>query len=359
MMRNIECGKVNNLLSEYIDGALDAHLKKIINEHLTVCDICSEELRSLETVVNALQSLDRVNASDDFSEKVHKRIKSDSFFNKASHVAQFFSQTICFLFTSPKRKLSFQVIAALVIVVLTIFSVQEITKETPHMPSESKKSDITESSDKKRSKTSEKVYTAERESAVPFLQEQEETEEPQIITLTLAIRAEKSELSSIPLPYPSNEFPVMKGQREITREKAPPSLSENNFRKETSQPQIYRERPQMPEQQIMKPAKKKFTLEEGTSKGTSSKDKASLPPSSEAIIKIKKLIASVEGSVTSLSYDEHSGNPRFIHAVIPTRNFNDFLEKLKDIGDLKEALPQIPESGASSVNVKIKLLFLS
>lgn len=47
----MECAKIKQLLSEYVDGTLDEQRKAIIEGHLVKCKFCSEELVSLKAYV--------------------------------------------------------------------------------------------------------------------------------------------------------------------------------------------------------------------------------------------------------------------------------------------------------------------
>ncbi len=71
----MECSRVNQLFSEYIDGALDEKTRRTLEEHLTACESCAEDLRALRSSIAAFGSLDQVKAPVDFIEKVHARIE--------------------------------------------------------------------------------------------------------------------------------------------------------------------------------------------------------------------------------------------------------------------------------------------
>lgn len=70
----MECSRVSELFSEYIDGLLDEHTRQRVEEHLAGCAGCAEELRELRSCVGLLHSLDTVRAPADFLDKVHERI---------------------------------------------------------------------------------------------------------------------------------------------------------------------------------------------------------------------------------------------------------------------------------------------
>jgi len=65
----MECAGVKKLLSEYIDGSLDAQAGAAVKDHVSTCKGCKEELASLSAMVEALGSLEPVKAPADFLEK--------------------------------------------------------------------------------------------------------------------------------------------------------------------------------------------------------------------------------------------------------------------------------------------------
>ena len=71
----MECTKIKELLSEYIDQSLDIKTNEIVKEHLSSCKICSKELAVLENCISNVSSLKQVLAPVDFLQKVHQRIE--------------------------------------------------------------------------------------------------------------------------------------------------------------------------------------------------------------------------------------------------------------------------------------------
>lgn len=70
----MKCSRVRELLSEYMDGMLDAGSGEELSAHLSHCKECRAELRSLQACSSALGSLDRPQAPPLFLERVHERI---------------------------------------------------------------------------------------------------------------------------------------------------------------------------------------------------------------------------------------------------------------------------------------------
>ena len=70
----MECAKIKELLSEYIDNVLDAKAKAAVEEHLKSCSDCSKELASLKAYISDMGILKDAKAPDGFLKSVHERI---------------------------------------------------------------------------------------------------------------------------------------------------------------------------------------------------------------------------------------------------------------------------------------------
>lgn len=79
---NSECTHIRRLLSDYIDGALNATDMTAVSEHLPACRDCSREHEALRSVISGLGNIRQVNAPADFLEKLHERINEDSIFDR-------------------------------------------------------------------------------------------------------------------------------------------------------------------------------------------------------------------------------------------------------------------------------------
>ena len=70
----MECAKIKELLSEYIDNVIDAKTKAVVEEHLKSCSGCSKELTSLKAYISDMGILKDIKAPDGFLKSVHERI---------------------------------------------------------------------------------------------------------------------------------------------------------------------------------------------------------------------------------------------------------------------------------------------
>ena len=71
------CSRFKELISEYIDGTLDDKTRRVLEDHLAVCERCAEELRELRACVSSLGALETVKAPADFLSRVHERIQTE------------------------------------------------------------------------------------------------------------------------------------------------------------------------------------------------------------------------------------------------------------------------------------------
>jgi len=132
----MNCGKVREHLSEYMDESLEATTKASVEEHLSACKDCQKEVASLRMLINDLDSMETVAPPKDFLEQLHKRMERRSRFSR-----------ILDTLSVPMRvKLPVKFAGAVVVAILafTIFQVQKDQygkKMTPLMqepvPSES------------------------------------------------------------------------------------------------------------------------------------------------------------------------------------------------------------------------------
>ncbi len=78
----MDCAAIQKLLSEYIDGTLDAKSVQVVEKHISVCEDCKESLASLSAMVEALNALEPVEPPADFLEKIHQRMEPRSDFSR-------------------------------------------------------------------------------------------------------------------------------------------------------------------------------------------------------------------------------------------------------------------------------------
>lgn len=74
----MKCGKFENILQSYLDGAAKPSDKEFFEKHLSECRTCAAQLRALKKLKKLLSSLDRQKAAADLENRVSVRIKSNN-----------------------------------------------------------------------------------------------------------------------------------------------------------------------------------------------------------------------------------------------------------------------------------------
>ena len=83
---NMECLKIEDLLSPYQDGELYEMLKQTVENHLVSCTSCKQKLSELEFISNAIEGMGEVATEDNFTRQIMAEVskigieKSKNFF---------------------------------------------------------------------------------------------------------------------------------------------------------------------------------------------------------------------------------------------------------------------------------------
>ncbi len=74
----MNCERVKELLNEYVDGTIDAQLKELVEEHLSGCSNCAQELNSLKAYLETVGSLEKVDAPENFLKSVNEKLENEN-----------------------------------------------------------------------------------------------------------------------------------------------------------------------------------------------------------------------------------------------------------------------------------------
>lgn len=72
----MECKQVSDHLSDYLEGMLDPKKRAEIENHLVKCEKCRRDAKALEITLDILHSLDKTEASPDFTSRVMEKIET-------------------------------------------------------------------------------------------------------------------------------------------------------------------------------------------------------------------------------------------------------------------------------------------
>jgi hypothetical protein len=122
----MNCEEVKELLSEYLDGVLDPKTKTLVDEHLSACKGCQEELASLKALAHELGSLESIAPPRDFLDQLHERMEQRSPFPKILRAL--------FVPLRLKIPLEFAGAVAMAILVLSLLHIQQGSYRTAEAP---------------------------------------------------------------------------------------------------------------------------------------------------------------------------------------------------------------------------------
>ena len=130
----MECTRLKQILSEYIDGTLDTQTATAIKEHLKNCRVCNQEYISMRALINELQSLDSLDAPGDLLKKIHERIEAQSWFDRIRNLL-FFPAHI-------KVPIELSALAATAIIVFFVFNMIQTEEQSTKILSRNGKTKV-------------------------------------------------------------------------------------------------------------------------------------------------------------------------------------------------------------------------
>jgi hypothetical protein len=148
----INCAHCNEQLSAYLDGIMTAEEKRLIEEHLSMCEHCSLALSELKKTQETLRNLEEVEPPPWFTQKIMSRVRKEAEPKKGLLQRLFFPLHI---------KIPVEALATCLIVILAVFVYRNTEPEIKaiHKPQET----VTASSQDQMKKGDSKVSFAPRE----------------------------------------------------------------------------------------------------------------------------------------------------------------------------------------------------
>jgi hypothetical protein len=295
-----ECANIRQLLSEYIDGMLDASEMSAVRGHLHACTDCNREYEALNSLVRKMGDIHAVKTPDDFLAKVHEKINErPSLMDRIRDLFDFSRIRI------PIEAAAFALTAVLILSLFYILPNEEKTKIT--QPA-AENSQLTSGQEIRTAQIPEGSSSAKpsMETFPPVPR----TEAGQTI-VKLALSLNTAQTSS-PIPSQSVSF----GNSETE--------SENSFQN------IW------PDEN--EPARRILPIEINS--------------------KIDEMIKSVGGVIMSREYKTETGYPARLTAEMPANNYRKFISEAAALGALKTPAPALKE-GPPQDKVLIQLEFTS
>ena len=323
----MECAKIKDALSEYIDGTLDAQTEALIGEHLLTCPQCTEELASLKTLIQELGSVESLKAPDDFLEKLHERLETQGSFRKIMRT----------LFVPGRIKipLEFATVAAVAVLIFSILYIQQPEKIIQGVPESTTHVKTMEKTSMDMVSPSGKGAALKSKPVLGKTTAEQPAKKQEIIELTLLLEKERSWEAQ-----PSGESLKAAPARQRDAER-PRTARLAAPKAEMEKDTLKRKR------QVTGLAKEKRpVLEE--------EPRPSFSSLHETFVKVKELILLAEGRTLSVEYGPHIEQPKSIRAEIPVRNYKSFCDKLSRLAILHTFPPPLYKSDSRTIQIRIR-----
>ncbi len=339
----MECARVKELLSEYIDGSLDAQVGAAVKDHVSICKGCKEELASLSAMVEELASLEPVKAPADFLEKIHERMEPR--FRLSRIIRKLF---VPFHIKIPLELAAAATMAILVIAVLNIQQTEKIAQIPKVATYEKAAEEPTVGRLKPVFKKMETKRSAQVLEAAP-----EKLSDSKHIMM-----ARKSMVKPVK-PAPESEFepslPVLEKAKvkQDFWESEPIELVlllKTGFIDRAYEADAAMEAASPLERDVIADEK------EGTFKSSFERKVTAgqIAPAANLLHRVKNLIGFVDGKVLTVEYDKQTELLKSIHAEIPAKQYETFCEKLTRLAALQNRPPALSDKDRETIRVRIR-----
>jgi len=343
----MECALIQERLSEYIDGTLDADDRAAVENHISTCKTCKEDLASLTEMVEELHAMDPVEAPADFLEKIHERMESR--FSLDRIIRKLF---IPFRIKIP---VELAVAATITLLVFFVFNIQQ--KEVPSVQilSDSISEKMAETPKEDRMKP---AFEKEAKSVAPILEAVPTTpSNKEQIRLTRKSKATTPVQPSIQRESTSPTSVLGKA------EEAPPVTKDNTIQlalvlktgptEEGYGPVTAMEAARLPKK-------------DGTAAGTESSDSdffeknvmtQQSEPVGDLFPSLKNIVRRAQGKVSFVEIDGQTHRLTSIDAEIPARSYPSFCRELTRLATFQAPPRPLSDKDPETLQVRIRFIY--
>jgi hypothetical protein len=293
-----KCHHIRQLLSEYIDGALDSSKMTAVTEHLHACEDCSRRYEALKSLISSMRNITPVKAPDNFLDKIHDRIKAPSLLDKIRELLSF--KRIGF----PVEAAAFAATAILILFVFYFFPAEEKWIFKNHR-NENIDLAMDQRGSPSQTMNNQPLSGKQVSSTSP-----EDQSNQQRIPIKLALLLTTPD-EAVPIPSQNVSFGNSLTGNTSDDLYSWPTEKDNNTPKRLIQPD-------------------------------------------EVNQKIDEIIESMEGKVLSRENNNETGYPSHLTLDIPGINYRRFISKLDGLGALQAPAPTLPE-GSQDAGVLIQM----
>ncbi|MFO7667674.1 MAG: anti-sigma factor, partial [Desulfobacterales bacterium] len=348
----MNCSRIKELFSEYMDGQLDKEREALVKDHLLLCGDCRDEFESMKAVVRELGLLDTVKAPDSFLADLHGRMEKDSWLQK---IKSFF-----FIPDRFRIPVELATLATTVVLAFFIFHIVQLMPSKGPVDLKDKETELEIRSSEKAPvsgsgiKPPENVVVTDKIMPTPQKKQKHYDREPLLKSpepqVTQALKA--AEVDHNLMPGKEERFSV---SAEINEPLQMVLLLKPVFEKRPVSEErkddtvLYQEKPE--EKEADKAASARFKTKAMPSMvGSMSRaeapaneklkklheaEKKGLSYQEELLFNIMENIKSEGGSILKTDINNETGQPEYLLIEIPGQNYRKFIEKLAESGKIQ------------------------
>lgn len=349
----MDCEEIREHLSEYVDDLLVAEEKARVEDHLSSCKACQQELASLKALVRELGSLESVEPPKDFLDQLNERIEARSWFPKILRT----------LFKPMRVKIPLEfagavAVAILVFVVLQTQKEELGLKQAPVGLVKQERPSEQLATEKRQAEAPVRVFE-ERASRGPAVESSRDLAKDEAYERQLARKGEEGRVAK-----EDETDRLSKVLRDLDQERRKAHIPEaSRTEREVIELALVMKKEIPPEPSAPGAAMEAAPTPEKKMRRSLALPKAAPPARPEtdegvddALAKLTRLIELVGGEVVSVEYNEQTNTPASIGAQIPADQIHTFYDKLKELGDLRTPPEAVTGKGLEVLSVSIRLL---
>lgn len=340
----MDCAGIEELLSEYIDGTLDAKAVQVVEKHILACSNCKETLVSLSAMVEELNALEPVKAPADFLEKIHQRMETRSDFSRLFRK----------LFVPFKIKIPLQLAAAATASILVVMVLNLQKSEYQKMqPLKSSKSEWLAEKSKADHPTPE--FRTKTKPPAPVLEE----DPGRLSDSEQSVPARRSRVNNLVQPSiqmesePSSSvlkagLSPGKGQLIELALLLKPFVIGRAYA-----PGVAMETAPFPESDI-KAVEKERTDKDASGRKFETRQKSQVD---DLLFRMNHIILPLKGKILTKEYHKQTDRLTSIHVQIPAKNYASFCRELTRLAAFKTPPPALSNESLETVRLLINFTF--
>jgi len=367
----MNCAGIKELLSEYVDGVLDAQTKAAIEEHISTCTDCRRALEDLETLVGELRTVEPVKTPDDFLNQLHERIESRFSLGKIMKT----------LFVPMRIKIPIQLVTvtATAVLVFSVINFQQPVMQLSDAPMVSEEKEVKREVMKEPVKLApgRRIFVEKPASTKTVAHKKQKTIKAKDIALK-GLKMEKAKDKNAFTRTMQKEKRVI--ELALVLKTGAPGKANLQFAPKEKAPSPERVEASDEESKAYmgsflrsriagKAAAKEEAVADAVKKDKKAEtslpaqpseleEKAGEPESDvdKVTEKLKKIVKDLNGEIKSIEYDDKPEHPISLTVEIPADKYTVFYGELKEMGTLQGRAPEINEKKKGMIKIKVRFI---